>query len=100
MSFVMDEVRGDVEKAPDKCPITGLRKCTSYTIDENVVYLSEPAYNAYTLPCYDEEEKAFYRTKYDMDDDCRADDEYLCDLEDLKDRNDFDEIKRFYEIVD
>lgn len=58
-----------LQEAPDKCPITGMYKCESYLIDGNVVYLPSPAYDAYTLPVYDEEEKAFYHTKYDMDND-------------------------------
>ncbi|MFF5994518.1 hypothetical protein AAGS61_07135 [Lysinibacillus sp. KU-BSD001] len=51
------------------CLITGLEKCTSYMIDGNVVYLPRPAYDAYTLPEYTAEEKAFYQIKYDMDND-------------------------------
>jgi hypothetical protein len=87
-----------IKNAPDECPITGLRKCESYVIDDNVVYLTNPAYDAYTLPTYDEESKEFSRIHYDMDDDNREEVECLCDLDDLRDREDFEEIKKFYNI--
>lgn len=91
-----EKIKNMIDEAPEHCPITGLSRCDSYIIDGNVVYLTEPAYDAYTLPVYDTEEQCFYRTKYDMDDDCRAEYEYLCHIDDLKNRDDFEEIKRFY----
>ncbi|AKL96642.1 hypothetical protein CACET_c31980 [Clostridium aceticum] len=95
----MLDVKKLIEEAPLECPITGLLKCESYIIDGNVVYLPYPAYDAYTLPIYDAETGEFSRIKYDMDDDNREEHEYLCHIEDLQDRKDFDEIKKFYGIV-
>ena len=92
------EIRKIIDEAPDYCPITGLRKCESYTIDGNVVYLTSPAFDAYTLPEYDAETGEFHRIKYDMDDDFKDDYEYLCHVNGLKGRADFEEIKKFYEI--
>lgn len=85
---------------PDICPITGLHKCESYTFDEGEVYLSNPAYDAYTLPEYDRETLSFNRVRIDMDDDFTRWDECVCDLIDLLDREDFEEIKAFYGITD
>jgi hypothetical protein len=85
---------------PDICPITGLHKCESYTFDEGEVYLSNPAYDAYTLPTYDREDLSFSRVRIDMDNDFIRYDEHLCDLVDLIDRKDFEQIKEFYAITD
>lgn len=87
-----------IEDAPDKCPITGLKKCKSYIFDDSAVYLSDPAYYAFTLPIYDAETGEFLRTRYDLDDDFRQEDEYLCHIDDLRGREDFEEIRRFYNI--
>lgn len=95
----IEELKKMVDEAPDKCPITGLVKCESYTIGDNVVYLTNPAYDAYTLPVYDPDSQSFSRTHYDMDDDNREECEWLCDLDNLKGRTDFQEIKRFYGIA-
>ena len=57
-----------IENAPIFCPITGNEKCKNYVIEGNVAYLPNPALDAYTLPTYDEEERTFYRIRYDMDD--------------------------------
>ncbi|MEK5394098.1 hypothetical protein NSQ59_27740 [Margalitia sp. FSL K6-0131] len=94
-----NNVKKMIEEAPERCPITGLEKCENYVIDENVVYLPYPPYDAYTLPVYDENDKAFYRTKYDMDDDFREEVEYLCDLADLANHPNLIEIKKFYNIM-
>jgi hypothetical protein len=92
------KIKAMIENAPERCPITGMRKCESYIIAGNVVYLPKPAYDAYTLPEYNVEDKTFSRIRYDMDDDCREEHEYLCDLDELRDRPDFEEIKKFYGI--
>lgn len=89
-----------VSDAPEFCPITGLRKITSYMFDEGVVYGTDYPHDAYTLPTYDPEEKAFYRTRIDMDDDFRRHEESVCELDDLRDRCDFDAIKKFYGIIE
>lgn len=99
MSKTIEELRKMVKRSPDRCPITGLLKCESYTIGDNVVYLTRPAYDAYTLPEYNPEEKTFYRTHYDMDDDNREEIEFLCELDDLRDRPDFQQIKEYYGIA-
>lgn len=98
--IVNNKVKAIIDAAPERCPITGLKKCESYTIGDNVVYLPEPAYDAYTLPEYDPDSKAFYRIHYDMDDDFRQETEWLCDLDDLRGRKDFKQIKAFYGIVE
>ncbi|MFD2133317.1 hypothetical protein ACFSKI_19060 [Pseudogracilibacillus auburnensis] len=79
-----DEFEKLLDKAPDSCLITGLKKCNSYGFDNQVVYLSEPAYDAYTLPWYVESERCFYRARFDMDDDFRKEYEFVCSLEDLE----------------
>ncbi len=98
MSKTMEEIQEIVNKAPETCPITGLTKCESYTIEDKVVYLNKPAYDAFTLPEYNFAEEAFYRTHYDMDDNYRKEVQYLCGLNDLEDRVDFEQIKKFYGI--
>ncbi|MFF5994814.1 hypothetical protein AAGS61_08625 [Lysinibacillus sp. KU-BSD001] len=96
-----EEMKVALDAAPDKCLITGLEKCTSYMIDGNVVYLPRPAYDAYTLPEYIVEEKAFHQIKYDMDNDfVEVENGELCTLEDLilDNHPNLAEIKRFYNI--
>ena len=88
-----------INKAPKFCPITGLRKITSYMFDEGVVYGANRPMDAYTLPSYNPEDKTFSRIKIDMDDDFRRHHEFICELEDLQDRDDFEAIKKFYGIV-
>lgn len=94
----IDETKKMIAEAPDYCPITGMRKCESYTIGGNVVYLPIPAYDAYTLPYYDEADESFYHTRYDMDDDFLESEEYICDLEDLQDSSNLELIKQMYHI--
>lgn len=93
-----EETKKMIEDAPDYCLITGMYKCENYTIGGNVVYLPSPAYDAYTFPVYDDEEKSFYHTKYDMDNDCMEENMHLCDLEDLENHSKVEEIKSFYGI--
>lgn len=94
-----EETKKMIDDAPDRCPITGMYKCENYTIGGNVVYLPNPAYDAYTYPIYDEGEKSFSHTKYDMDDDFREEDMHLCDLEYLENHANIEEIKRIYNII-
>jgi hypothetical protein len=93
-----EEVKKLIDTAPEFCLITGMRKCTSYIIGDNVVYLPNPAYDAYTFPEYDEREEVFYHIKYDMDDDFISEYMYLCELEDLINHVNIAEIKSFYKI--
>lgn len=95
-----DEMKKMLDEAPGECLITGLEKCESYLIDGNVVYLPRPAYDAYTLPEYDIDEKAFFRKKYDMDNEFVEDCEELCTLEDLilENHPKLAEIKSYYNI--
>lgn len=95
-----EEISKRIEEAPEHCPITGLKKIKSYCFGEGVVYSYEGAYDAFTLPYYDETGEAFYRVKIDMDDDFRRQDEYVCDLKDLREREDFEEIKKLYGIIE
>jgi len=55
-------------------------------------------YDAYTLPTYDEKSKYLIRVKIDMDDDFRREYETDCELEELEDEDNFEEIKKFYGI--
>lgn len=96
--LTVDEIARIIEEAPEVEPISGFVRCDNYIIDGKVVYLPDPAYDAYTLPTYDEEEQSFSWIKFDMDEDFRREEEILCYLDDLKDREDFKEIKRFYGI--
>lgn len=89
-----------IDDAPDECLITGLNKCESYIIGGNVVYLTNPAYDAYTLPDYDRDSLSFLRIKYDMDDDFREENEHLCDLSEILSLENFEKIKEFYKITD
>jgi hypothetical protein len=50
MNNTSTDIKEIIEKSPERCPITGLRRCDLYTIADNVVYLTDPAYYAYTLP--------------------------------------------------
>lgn len=97
-TLTVDEIARIIEEAPEVEPISGFERCDNYIIDGKVVYLPDPAYDAYTLPTYDEEDQSFSWTKFDMDDDFRREDQILCYLDDLKDREDFEEIKKFYGI--
>ena len=97
----VEEMKKAIEAAPEKCLITGLEKCTSYTIDGNVVYLPRPAYDAYTLPEYISETREFYQIQYDMDNEfAEAENGVLCTLDDLISENhpNLEEIKHFYKI--
>lgn len=87
-----------INNAPEMCLITGMYKCESYTIGNDVVYLPSPAYDAYTYPMYDEDEEAFSHTKYDMDNDFMEENMHLCDLEDLENHPRLEEIKKYYNI--
>lgn len=97
-ALTVEEIARIIEEAPKVEPISKFERCNNYIIDGQVVYLPDPAYDAYTLPTYDEEEQSFSWTKFDMDNDFRREDEILCCLDDLKDRKDFEEIKMFYGI--
>jgi hypothetical protein len=94
-----EELKKRVEEAPEFCPITGLIKIESYVFDEGVVYGTQRPLDAYTLPTYDPGAQSFCRTKIDMDDDFRREEEWLCDLTDLEGREDFQKIKEFYGIT-
>lgn len=96
----LERLKKLIDEVPDFCPITKLRKCEHYVIGDNVVYLTNPAYDAYTLPEYNSETKEFFRTHYDMDDDNKEEYEFLCELDDLRNREDIQEIKKFYNIQD
>lgn len=95
-----DEMRKIIESVPKIEPITGLERCDRYMFKEGPVYLTNPAYDAYTVPVYDPEWKEFSWTRIDMDDDFRRENETLCELDDLRDRPDFEEIKRIYGVVE
>lgn len=91
-----EEIKAVIAAAPEVEPITGMRRCDSYMFEEGPVYLPTPAYDAYTLPVYDPEWEEFNWTKIDMDNDFTREDQVLCTLDDLRERPDFEEIKKFY----
>jgi hypothetical protein len=93
-----EQVAKIIAEAPDVCPISGMDKCESYIFGGQAVYLTVPAYDAYTLPIYDPEDKSFSRFHYDMDDDNRESFEHMCCLDELKDREDYEDIKKFFDI--
>lgn len=95
-----EEMKAVIQAAPEVEPITGFRRCDSYMFNEGPVYLTEPAYDAYTVPVYDPEWKEFNWTRIDMDDDFRRENETLCSLDDLKERDDFEKIKQFYGVTE
>lgn len=94
-----EELKKRINEAPEYCLITGLIKIKSYAFDEGVVYGTQRPLDAFTLPVYDPESQSFSRTKIDMDDDFRRDEEWLCDLDDLRNREDYSKIKEFYGIA-
>lgn len=96
----VDEMNKMINEAPEECLITGLRRCDSYVFEEGVVYLTEPAYDAYTLPDFDREDLSFSRVKIDMDADFKRDYEFLCNLSDIVNHENIDEIKKYYGITD
>jgi len=94
------EIKKVIESVPKIEPITGLERCDSYMFEEGPVYLTNPAYDAYTVPVYDPEWTEFLWTRIDMDDDFRKEEETLCELDDLRDREDFEEIKKLYGVIE
>ena len=93
-----EEMKKVIQEAPAVEPITGFERCNSYMFHEGPVYLPNPAYDAYTLPVYDPEDNSFNWIRIDMDDDFRRENEILCYLDELEEREDFEEIKKFYGI--
>lgn len=71
-----------IKEAPEICPILGAIKCESYYFEEGVVYVSNPAYYAFTIPKYEEENKIFTYVSIDMDDEFSREDIFI-ELEDL-----------------
>jgi hypothetical protein len=68
------EIEQLIKEAPDICPILGFCKCDSYYFDEGIVYLSNPAYNAYSIPEWNKDERTFDFVDIDMDDEFRRTD--------------------------
>lgn len=95
-----EEMKKIIESVPEIEPITGLARCDTYMFNEGPVYLTNPAYDAYTVPVYDPEWQEFNWVKIDMDDDFRREDETLCTLDDLREREDFEYIKEVYGVVE
>ena len=93
-----EEIEKLMHEAPEICPLLGFYKCASYYFDEGIVYLSNPAYNAYTIPEWFEDSKEFIYTKIDMDDDFRREDSCI-DLEELLENGwTIDELEKLYGI--
>ena len=95
-----EQIKKIISEAPDYCPITKMPKCESYCFDEGAVYLPTPAYDAFSIPEYNHEDRSFDRVRIDMDDDFKRYDEHLCDLYELLERPDLQEIIDFYKITD
>lgn len=85
-------------EAPDICPLLALKKCESYYFDEGIVYVSNPAYYAYTIPEWNEKDKDFTYYKIDMDNDCEV--EKCCiELDEvLESGYSIDDINNIYDI--
>ena len=93
-----EEIKILLDEAPDKCPLLGLDKCTEYYFDEGIVYVTSPAYDAYTIPEWIENSSEFIYTKIDMDDDFRREDFYI-DLDSLLESGwTIDELEKLFEI--
>lgn len=93
-----------IDESPNECLISGLKKCNEYMIanedqEAEVVYITNPAYNAYTIYRYDKGDLTFTREHYDLDEGCWHDTECL-DLYEILDHPRFPEIIAFYGITD
>ncbi len=57
-------------------------------------------YYAFSYPIYDKEDKCFYHEVWDLDDNSKDELAFFCDLEELQDREDYEEIKKLFDIED
>ena len=93
-----EECKKLIEEAPEICPILGAIKCDSYWFEEGVVYVSQPAYYAFTIPEWDERNRIFNYISIDMDDGFTREDTFI-DLEDLLDTGwTIKELEKLYNI--
>ena len=93
-----EEMKKIIQSVPEVEPITGLKRCDDYMFNEGPVYVTEPAYDAYTVPVYDPDWKEFNWVKIDMDDDFRREDSCI-DLEELLANGwTIDELEKIYGI--
>ena len=83
---------------PDIDPITGCYKCSSYYFEEGIVYVTDPAYDAYILTRYNSDEKDFWSLKFDMDNDTKEGPTIITTLEEVKKWDNWKYIKEFYDI--
>lgn len=87
-----------VKEAPNKCPILGWEKCDLYYFSEGVVYLSNPAFYAFTIPEWDEEDRSFSYYRIDMDNDFSIE-EFTIELDEIiEDGWSIKELEELYEI--
>lgn len=87
-----------IKAAPEVCPILGAIKCKDYYFEEGVVYVSNPAYYAFTIPQWEKDSKIFTYVSIDLDDDFRREDIFI-DLEDLLYAGwTIEELEKLYEI--
>lgn len=71
-----------IKEAPEICPILGAVKCKDYYFEVGVVYVSNPAYYAFTIPQWEKDSKIFTYVSIDMDDDFSREAIFI-DLEEL-----------------
>lgn len=93
-----EAIKKMIDEAPDRCPITGLVKIEAYVFDEGVVYGTYTPNDAYTLAEYEGSVMEFSHTKIDMDDEFTREHMTICELFELVNRDDFNEIVAFYNI--
>lgn len=97
-----DFFRSSIDESPNECIISGLKKCNEYMIvnedqEAHVVYITNPAYDAYTMYSYDKDSMTFNREHFDLDEGVWRDSEYL-DLYDVLDHPRLSEIMAYYGI--
>lgn len=73
-----------IKTVPQEHPFVRASICDKYYFNDEATYITTPAYDAYTLPAYNEDDRIFEWIHIDMDDDNRFDFEYS-DLSDLVD---------------
>lgn len=89
-----------IKQAPDYCLITGMKKVTSYLIENNIVYMSDTSYLVFTLPAYDKVTQKFYSYAYNIEERYSKSKVEITSLSYLESTNHphLDEIKKIYKI--
>lgn len=63
----IEELRNKIAVAPKEHPFMNASLCELYCYDEMPTYVTDPAYDAYTLPIYDAGSRSFIYAHHDME---------------------------------